>query len=134
MASRVSSGRWLFRDLRSAFALLGCAAVVVILSIFLFPRGSRSPGERAAQSQAQGLQANLNRYGLDQRYAGAIITSSMKDDKCRELIFDNRKRTMWDVGAISCVSVLPKVEDSHALMSNAERFEEVGKAFRHEGN
>ncbi|MGH9581613.1 MAG: hypothetical protein ACRD4O_01605, partial [Bryobacteraceae bacterium] len=68
-------------------------------------------------------------------YSGVIITGSIHDDKCQELVFDNRNRTMLDEGTISCDSVLPELQDDHSTAtSNAARFEEVGKAFRHEGD
>jgi hypothetical protein len=134
MTSRVSSGHWLFRDLRSAFAVLGCAVVTAMLLIFLFPHRLRLPSEGVAQLRAQAPASNLNEFGIDRHYSGVIITSSAYNDQCRELVFDNRKGTMWDNGKITCPIVQLQSRDNHSITNNATRFEEVGKAFRHEGN
>ena len=131
MASRLSIRQNFFRDLPPAIVLLGCAFVIVSLAIFLFPYWSPSPRDGATRPHSKELEPQLNEFNFDNRYAGKIVTGLPYENKCRELILDNRNGKIWDKGYINCDEILRK---DHRENMDLLRLREVGKAFRHEGD
>ena len=133
MASRVSSRRHFFRDLPPAVMLLGCAVIGVIILTILFPYWSPLPAEKTTKLHLKDVEPQLNEFNFDKRYAGAIVTDSLYEDKCRELVFDNRNGNMWDKGYVNCDGVLfPFLQQDQPRNMDKFRLREVGKAFRHE--
>jgi hypothetical protein len=135
MPSRVSSSHHYFRDLPPAFVLVGCAIVGVSFLIALSPYWSLLPHESITRPHLNGREPQLKEFNFDKRYAGKIITGSVYDDKCRELVFDNRNGNMWDNGYVNCDGVsLQLLQEDHQKNMDIIRLREVGKAFRHEDN
>jgi hypothetical protein len=133
MASRVSSSNHFFRDLPPAFVLVRCVIVSVIFLIVLFSYFSPLLHESITRPHLNGQEPQLNEFNFDKRYAGEIITGSVYDDKCRDIVFDNRNGNMWDKGYVNCDGMLLQFlhKDQPKNMDEI-RLREVGKAFRHE--
>jgi hypothetical protein len=125
MASRVSSRRWLLRDLRQASIVLVCASVVVGgLMYFIDWTPVRHEITRPQSNSANN----------EQRYAGSIILPT-HGGRCWEAVFDNRIGRMIDKGDVKCDQAAQQLAEKNPVQDfDAIRLRAVGKAFRHEDN
>ena len=125
MASRVSSHRWLLREIRPAYVLLVLVAfVVAIFSYFIDWSTVRS--DSAARPNSDNKNNNI-----EQHYAGSIIIP-MGRRLCWTFILNNRTGNMLDGGYLKCDETARQFagNNPHEGMDML-RMREVGKAFRH---
>jgi hypothetical protein len=128
MASRVSSHRWLLREIRPAYVLLVLVAfVVAIFSYFI----DWSAARRESAARPNGDNKNNN---IEQHYAGSIIIP-MGRGLCWTFILNNRTGNMLDGGYLNCDEATRQFagNNPHEGMDTL-RLREVGKAFRHKSD
>jgi hypothetical protein len=129
MASRVSSRRWLLRDLPRTYVLLALVVpVLAILSYFIDWSAIRH--ENSVQPQSD----NPNKNKDELRYAGWIIVPTRRD-QCWQFMLDNRTGNMRDGGFVKCDEAARQfAEKNPPAGSDLIRLREVGKAFHHKDN
>ena len=124
MASRVSSHRWLLRDIRPAYVLLVLVALVVASFAYFI---DWSPVRR--ESAARPTPDNI-----EQHYAGSIIVPTGKAE-CWTFILNNRTGNMQDGGYSKCdeaMRQLARINPREGM--DMLRLHEVGKAFRNKSD
>jgi hypothetical protein len=121
MASRVSSRRWLLREVPQAYVLLVLVAFVV--SIFTYFIDWPTVRRKSA------VQPTNNT--INQRYSGSIIIP-MGMDMCWTIMLDNRTGNMRDGGHIKCAEATGQF--SETISPERTRLREVSKSFRHKDN
>ena len=99
MAARVSSRRWLLRDIPQTYVVLVWVAFCLSL---LFYFSDWSPFQREAAVRQQNVN-NANAANIDKRYAGSIIVVvPERGGRCLERVFDNRTGQLRDRGFVNC--------------------------------
>ena len=127
MVSRVSSRRWLLRDITRTGVVLVWAAFVVSILIY-FIDWSPVRHETAVRPQLN----NANSGNDEQRYTGSIILPT-RGERCWEGMFDNRTGRMIDLGNVNCdKAALHLAENNSREGMDVMRLRAVGKAFQHE--
>ena len=140
MASRVSSHRWLLREIRPAYVLLVLVAfVVAIFSYFIDwstvrRESAARPNSGNAARHSSDNAARPNNDNVQQHYAGSIIIPTGKG-LCWTFILNNRTGSMLDGGYLNCDEAMRQFagNDPHEGM-DVLRLREVGKAFRHKSD
>jgi len=133
MATRVSSHRWLLRDIPLTYVLLVWLAFGLSL-LYFFSDWSPAQREAAVQQQSPTQQQqnvnNVNATNNDKRYAGSIIVVPERGDRCLERGIDNRTGKMWDKGFINCDEVAQRLSEEKQRSSLSDvRMRAIGKAF-----
>jgi len=127
MATHASHGTFSGKS----FAILACAAAAMSLVIILLMKpGSPGAGKDVVVRTAPKV---LND---ESRYNGSILVDAPRGDLCLERVFDNRTAKMWDRGYVKCDSEPAPLPGTSTRPGNMDvyRLNEVGRAFRHEGN
>ena len=101
MASRVSSHRWLLRDIRPAYVLLVLVALVVASFTYFIDWSSGSARKRGATTRMRRAKGE----NIEQHYAGSIIVPTGKG-LCWTFILNNRTGNMLDGGYSKCDEVM----------------------------
>jgi hypothetical protein len=129
MASRVSSHRWLLREIRPAYVLLVLVAFVV--AIFSYFIDWSSVRRESAARPNSGNAARPKGKNIEQHYTGSIIIPTGKG-LCWTFILNNRTGNMLDGGYLKCDEAMRQFagNNPHEGMDTL-RLREVGKAFRH---
>lgn len=130
MASRVSTRRWLLRDIRPAYVLLLLVGfVVAFFSYFIdWPSVRRESTARPNSDNA----ARPKGENIEQHYTGSIIIPTGKG-LCWTFILNNRTGYMLDGGYLKCDEVMHQFAGSNSREGmDMFRLREVGKAFRRE--
>jgi hypothetical protein len=132
MASRVSSHRWLLREIRPAYVLLVLVAFVV--AIFSYFIDWSSVRRESAARPNSGNAARPKGENIEQHYTGSIIIPTGKG-LCWTFILNNRTGNMLDGGYLKCDEVMQQLtgNNPHEGMDTL-RLREVGKAFRHQND
>lgn len=132
MASRVSSHRWLLREIRPAYVLLVLVAFVV--AIFSYFIDWSSVRRESAARPNSGNAARPKGENIEQHYTGSIIIPTGKG-LCWTFILNNRTGNMLDGGYLKCDEVMQQLagNNPHEGMDTL-RLREVGKAFRHQSD
>lgn len=132
MASRVSSHRWLLREIRPAYVLLVLVAIVV--AIFSYFIDWSSVRRESAARPNSGNAARPKGENIEQHYTGSIIIPTGKG-LCWTFILNNRTGNMLDGGYLKCDEVMQQLagNNPHEGMDTL-RLREVGKAFRHQSD
>ena len=132
MASRVSSHRWLLREIRPAYVLLVLVAFVV--AIFSYFIDWSSVRRESAARPNSGNAARPKGENIEQHYTGSIIIPTGKG-LCWTFILNNRTGNMLDGGYLKCDEVMQQLagNNPHEGMDTF-RLREVGKAFRHQND
>ncbi len=99
MASRVSSHRWLLREIRPAYVLLVLVAFVV--AIFSYFIDWSSVRRESAARPNSGNAARPKGENIEQHYTGSIIIPTGKG-LCWTFILNNRTGNMLDGGYLKC--------------------------------
>jgi len=132
MASRVSSHRWLLREIRPAYVLLVLVAfIVAFFSYFIdLPTVRRESAARPNSGNA----ARPKGENIEQHYTGSIIIPTGKG-LCWTFILNNRTERMQDGGFLKCDEAARQFagNNPHEGMDML-RLREVGKAFRHKSD
>jgi hypothetical protein len=127
MVSRVSSRRWLLRDIPRTGVVLVWAAFVVSILIY-FIDWSPVRHETAVRPQLN----NANSGNDEQRYTGSIILPT-RGERCWEGMFDNRTGRMIDLGNVNCDKAALHLAEIYSREGmDVMRLRAVGKAFQHE--
>jgi hypothetical protein len=127
MVSRVSSRRWLLRDIPRTGVVLVWAAFVVSILIY-FIDWSTVRHETAVRPQLN----NANGGNDEQRYTGSIILPT-RGERCWEGMFDNRTGRMIDLGNVNCDKAALHLAEKYLREGmDVMRLRAVGKAFQHE--
>ena len=120
MASRVSSRRWLLREIPQTYVLLVLVAFVVAIFTY-FIDWSTVRRESAVQP---------NNDNNEQRYTGSIIIPTGRD-MCWTMMFDNRTGKLRENGYVKCEEAERQfAEKNPPRGAEMVRLREVGKAFR----
>jgi hypothetical protein len=129
MVSRVSSRRWLLRDIPQISVLLVWAAFVVgILSYFIDWPPVRH--ETTARPQSN----NGKNDNDDLLYTGSIIVPA-RGALCWEGMFDNRNGRMIDKGYVNCDKAVSQLAAKNPPQGmEVIRLRAIGKAFHHEND
>lgn len=123
MVSRVTSRRWLLRDIRPTYVLL----VLVAFAVAIF---AYSIDWSTARHEGPERPKNAN---IEQRYAGSIIVPT-GGDFCWTFVIDNRTGSMRDGGQLKCAEATRQFDEKNPSQNmDMLRLREVGKAFRHSG-
>lgn len=138
MASRVSTRRWLLRDIRPAYVLLLLVGfVVAFFSYFIdWPSVRRESTARPNSDNAARLNSDNAAWpkgeNIEQHYTGSIIIPTGKG-LCWTFILNNHTGHMFDGGYLKCDEVMHQFAGSNPREGmDMFRLREVGKAFRRE--
>lgn len=121
MASRVSSRRWLLREVPQAYVLLVLVAFVV--SIFTYFIDWSTVRRKNAVQPTNDT--------INQRYSGSIVIPTGKD-MCWTFLLDNRTGQLRDKGYFKCAEATGQFGGT--ISPDGTRLREVSKAFRHKDN
>jgi hypothetical protein len=129
VVSRVSSHRWLLRDIPQTFVVLVWAAFVVSILIYFVDWSAVRP-ETAARPQ-------LNNGKNDNdtlRYTGSIIVLT-RGELCWEGMFDNRTGRMIDKGNVNCAKAAHQLAEKNPPEGmDVMRLRAISKAFHRESD
>ena len=132
MPSRISLGRWSWRDKPVSMLAVAGFAIILFVSAYNFNGWAPSwlQGLIGLQGSGPGMGRGQGGEIDEERYMGSIILSPTRGDKCWERGLDNRNGAMWDKGPVDCDVVPPlKTLQEDAKGLAAKRLKAIGKAF-----
>jgi hypothetical protein len=130
MVSRVSTRRWLLRDIPRTYVVLVWAACIVGILMY-FTDWSPIRQETVAKPK---LNNGENNETAGQRYTGSIIVPT-HGAFCWEWMFDNRTGRMIDKGYVNCDEAAAQIAEKNPRQGmDVIRLRAIGKAFQRESN